>query len=393
MNGTWSHRLPQGCTSLPVPPCRPQAPSRQKVRISTSDPSFPDPTQSVKSWAPPNSETAGRRSKKVIIAGRFQTSLQLQDEMIAFPPELPTAPSLISKEQHSLCTAGAAGRPTVTTRSSIELTAERSDRLSSDAGIKRKRPVTAPFLISVSLHLAAAWALSHLVMDAPHPLPTPSIEIVDIVTPIPAKRLAPPPTRSEQKAATPARLSPRPLPAPASAPPVAAPRPTANSEHVNQARPAEKVVDKSVTATPPFPPATSREKGAAPPQPAANATSPRAAAPVAVGAAGRSRTASESGSADQPAIGSSYRAAYLSNPAPPYPAAARRLKLQGTATVRVMVNADGHPTSVILEKGSGAGILDEAALEAVRHWSFVPARRGDKAVAAVVDVPVRFRLN
>ena len=105
-------------------------------------------------------------------------------------------------------------------------------------------------------------------------------------------------------------------------------------------------------------------------------------------------TATDSGRADMPVIGPNYDAAYLSNPPPPYPAAARRLKLQGTVTVRVMVSADGRPTRVTLEKGSGARILDDAALEAVRHWSFVPARRGDKAIAAAkVDVPVRFRLN
>jgi len=92
-------------------------------------------------------------------------------------------------------------------------------------------------------------------------------------------------------------------------------------------------------------------------------------------------------------VGPSYDAAYLSNPVPKYPAAARRLKLQGTATVRVLVSAEGRPRSVTLSKSSGTKILDEAALEAVQQWSFVPARRGSKPVAAEVDVPVRFRLN
>ncbi len=92
-------------------------------------------------------------------------------------------------------------------------------------------------------------------------------------------------------------------------------------------------------------------------------------------------------------IGPSYDAAYLSNPAPRYTAAARWLKLQGTTTVRVLVSADGHPKKVRLEKTSGARILDDAAVDAVRHWLFVPARRGDRRIAAEVDVPVRFRLN
>jgi protein TonB len=94
-----------------------------------------------------------------------------------------------------------------------------------------------------------------------------------------------------------------------------------------------------------------------------------------------------------PVIGPSYDAAYLSNPAPQYPAAARFLKLQGTATLRVLVTPEGRPKTIKLEKTSGARILDNAALDAVQHWLFVPARRGDKPIAAEVDVPVRFRLN
>ena len=37
--------------------------------------------------------------------------------------------------------------------------------------------------------------------------------------------------------------------------------------------------------------------------------------------------------------------------------------------------------------------FDEAALEAVRKWHFVPARHGDVAVAASVVVPLSFKLN
>jgi len=88
-----------------------------------------------------------------------------------------------------------------------------------------------------------------------------------------------------------------------------------------------------------------------------------------------------------------YDAAYLSNPVPPYPPAAKRLKLQGTVIVRVLVNADGKPESVNLQKSSGASILDQAAINALKRWSFVPARCGDQAIAAWVDVPVRFHLN
>jgi|SRR5579884_730000 len=92
-------------------------------------------------------------------------------------------------------------------------------------------------------------------------------------------------------------------------------------------------------------------------------------------------------------VGPIFDADYLNNPIPPYPAAARKLKLQGTVIVRVLVNPQGKPEVVQLAKSSGASLLDGAALKAVKDWSFVPAREGGNAVSAWVDVPIRFRLN
>jgi len=94
-----------------------------------------------------------------------------------------------------------------------------------------------------------------------------------------------------------------------------------------------------------------------------------------------------------PVIAPIYDADYLSNPVPPYPPAAKRLKLQGTVIVRVLVNPDGKPESANLQKSSGASMLDEAAMNAVKHWSFVPARQGDTPIPAWVDVPILFRLK
>jgi protein TonB len=88
-----------------------------------------------------------------------------------------------------------------------------------------------------------------------------------------------------------------------------------------------------------------------------------------------------------------FSAAYLENPPPQYPPAARRRGLQGTVRVNVLVGADGRPREIGLSVSSGVGDLDDAALGAVQMWSFIPARRGGKAVAAWVEVPVRFRLD
>jgi protein TonB len=89
----------------------------------------------------------------------------------------------------------------------------------------------------------------------------------------------------------------------------------------------------------------------------------------------------------------SFSAAYLRNPAPRYPVAARRAGDQGTVTLRVLVTRDGSPARVDVEKSSGSPPLDAAALEAVRAWRFVPARQGPDVIESWVLVPIVFRLE
>jgi protein TonB len=78
---------------------------------------------------------------------------------------------------------------------------------------------------------------------------------------------------------------------------------------------------------------------------------------------------------------------------PAYPAAPRRLGIQGTTLLRVHVLADGRIGDVLVEESAGHRDLDEAAADAVRRWRFEPARRGTEAVAMWVLLPVQFRLR
>jgi protein TonB len=78
---------------------------------------------------------------------------------------------------------------------------------------------------------------------------------------------------------------------------------------------------------------------------------------------------------------------------PTYPAAPRRLGIQGTTMLRVHVLADGRIGDVLVERSAGHPDLDQAATDAVRRWRFEPARRGDDAVAMWVLLPVEFRLT
>jgi protein TonB len=86
-------------------------------------------------------------------------------------------------------------------------------------------------------------------------------------------------------------------------------------------------------------------------------------------------------------------AAYLNNPRPAYPLAARRRGDQGTVLVRVLVSADGLAASTSLEKTSGHPALDEAALTAVKSWRFVPARQGGQAIESLYTVPIVFKVE
>lgn len=88
-----------------------------------------------------------------------------------------------------------------------------------------------------------------------------------------------------------------------------------------------------------------------------------------------------------------FDADYLNNPAPKYPQQARRLREEGVVLVRVYVLPTGLPDRVELKRSSGSHHLDNSALETVRKWRFVPARRGDQTVAAWVVVPVAFSLT
>jgi periplasmic protein TonB len=88
-----------------------------------------------------------------------------------------------------------------------------------------------------------------------------------------------------------------------------------------------------------------------------------------------------------------YLADYLDNPPPAYPPVSRRMSEQGKVMLRVLVNVAGTPDRVEIKASSGSSRLDDAALEAVRHWRFVPARQGDQAIAEWVLVPITFSLR
>lgn len=89
-----------------------------------------------------------------------------------------------------------------------------------------------------------------------------------------------------------------------------------------------------------------------------------------------------------------YSGTGLSNPPPKYPFSARRRGQEGEVVLRVLVDEIGRAQQVDMHRSSGFRSLDQAALDAVGDWQFVPARdAAGRPIAAIIDVPIAFRLT
>lgn len=197
----------------------------------------------------------------------------------------------------------------------------------------------------VVLHAIVWWGYTHLKDELLPPKPLPVVQVSLLAPP------APPEPRVTPLQPTPPKLEKQPKPV--------------MEKPVAVSKPVEQPVAEHALQQAPVPVAQPAAQTPAPAQPAAEAVlePPR------------------------------YNAAYLSNPPPAYPLAARRRGVEGTVLIRSEVSASGECLRAELKKTSGSDLLDQAALEAVKKWRFVPARRGSQAVVAWVEVPITFKLE
>jgi periplasmic protein TonB len=79
------------------------------------------------------------------------------------------------------------------------------------------------------------------------------------------------------------------------------------------------------------------------------------------------------------------------DPDPEYSEEARKAKYQGSMTLSLIVDSEGHPRSVHVVRSLGMG-LDEKAIEAVSKWRFEPGLKNGQPVAVQIAVEVVFRL-
>lgn len=132
-----------------------------------------------------------------------------------------------------------------------------------------------------------------------------------------------------------------------------------------------------------------------PPSPAAEIPSkPQPAQSVAPKVSDASRIARPSSRASSPMKGARQALPdYLSNPPPAYPESSRLAREEGVVLLLVDVGSLGTPTDVRLQRSSGYGTLDQAAIRAAQGWRFHPGTMAGVAVASSVSVPVRFELH
>jgi protein TonB len=74
---------------------------------------------------------------------------------------------------------------------------------------------------------------------------------------------------------------------------------------------------------------------------------------------------------------------------PTYPPIALKARIGGTVVLRVLVSEKGLPAQVDVVREGRAG-LTEAAVTAVRRWTFEPARKDGVAVQTWISVPIPF---
>ena len=248
----------------------------------------------------------------------------------------------------------------------------------------RPRPfqLTAIALAVLAGHAALLdWLVSHR-FTPPPPLHELTVHWLPVPQPKPAPRpaTAPRPPHPAPPRPAPPRTVPRPEPVRQPAPPprkvVPPPRPVPVEPPPAAVPPA--AIPEPQAPAPVVPPLAAAASSAIP-TPAASDTAPPTPVPPAKPA---------------PAVevGPSFRAAYLDNPAPPYPRMARQLGEEGTSLLRVEVGPDGRPLQVKLQTSSGYRRLDDTAVSTVEQWRFVPATRNGKPVTAWVLVPIRFKI-
>lgn len=255
----------------------------------------------------------------------------------------------------------------------------------------RPDPPSAEAPIEVSLVSIAALADSAAAGTVDGPRDPESADSEPVVTPPaesePAEPEPEPEPESKPDPPTPRLVQP-PDPTPV---PVAAAQPKPKSTPKPKPKPPAKAKPPKPKSSPPSraapPKVSAKPANLGRAQPSGKSATTGVGSDTGVGGGSASAAKGRAGTGDQSP------AAYLNNPAPGYPDAARRQRQEGTVYLRVLVSASGQASQVLIAGSSGVSSLDEAAQRAVRRWRFKPAHQNGRPISAWVRVPVRFKLD
>jgi len=84
---------------------------------------------------------------------------------------------------------------------------------------------------------------------------------------------------------------------------------------------------------------------------------------------------------------------YDGNPKPPYPRIARRRGYEGVVVLKVEILPNGRVGELRVKKSSGHHILDKSALNTVKKWKFIPAKRGEDPIRIWAEIPIKFEFE
>lgn len=232
----------------------------------------------------------------------------------------------------------------------------------------------------LAAHAAALWAL-HGAWSARSPSPPAPTVVQATLLPASSAAVPAPPAASVEAPAPPPRSlaaaeRPRSAPAPAlSATPERSAPPPPVVPTASAPGPADPAPAAAAALTPSTVASVPSAGPASTPPATDGSTAPAAVAPPA--------------RIDLP----SASAAYLSNPPPPYPPLSRRLGEQGKVVVRVRIEADGTASAAEVRTSSGFERLDQAALQTVLRWKYVPGKRNGVPEAMWYLIPIQFVLE
>lgn len=228
-------------------------------------------------------------------------------------------------------------------------------------GLVRSMPNFSSFFSLLGVCLAHAGLLLVIWVQAPAGKPIeisqPTVKgVIIAMAPTPAQPIPPSPAEVSLPPPPPEKPKPQPKPQPKLKP-----------------KPVEK--HKPQPANPQVPSPQNAITPTAPPTPQATPTPTQAPQPQ-----------------ELPVQAPRIDASHLKNPAPQYPSLSRRLREQGKVLLELLILANGSVGEVRVKTSSGYERLDKAALDAVKAWRYLPAKRGGLAIPYRYLQPIEFSL-